>query len=117
MKGLFRRYLKELTDVALQGDAREESFYPSLANALRENPSQFFAPVPPEVWEYRVGGYQVCEKWLKDRRERQLVLNDIRTYCRVTTAIKHTIDIQEKIDAIYPAVEEDTVSWQDILKT
>lgn len=32
------------------------------------NKAQYFAPVTPEVWEYRIGGYQVCEKWLKDRR-------------------------------------------------
>ncbi len=25
------------------------------------------SPVPRAVWEYRIGGYQVCEKWLKDR--------------------------------------------------
>ncbi len=31
------------------------------------NRSEHFAPVPQAVWDYRVGGYQVCEKWLKDR--------------------------------------------------
>ena len=32
------------------------------------NKTQYFEAVPAEVWEFRVGGYQVCEKWLKDRR-------------------------------------------------
>ncbi|MBK9421649.1 MAG: hypothetical protein IPN44_11480 [Flavobacteriales bacterium] len=26
-----------------------------------------FKGVPEAVWQYHVGGYQVCEKWLKDR--------------------------------------------------
>jgi len=60
------------------------------------------APVPESVWTYRIGGYQVCEKWLKDRRERRLELDDIRTYCRIVTALQKTIDIQEEIDATLP---------------
>ena len=35
-KTLFSKYLKNLTDVARQGDAREESFYPALADMLEK---------------------------------------------------------------------------------
>jgi len=69
------------------------------------NASQHFAPVPPEVWAYHVGGYQVAEKWLKDRRGRHLTLDEVRTYCRIVTALHHTICIQREIDALYPEVE------------
>jgi hypothetical protein len=31
------------------------------------NQKQYFDNVPPEVWGYHIGGYQVCQKWLKDR--------------------------------------------------
>ncbi|MDO9585527.1 MAG: type ISP restriction/modification enzyme, partial [Syntrophales bacterium] len=55
------------------------------------NPTQYFAPVLQEVWDYQVGGYQVCEKWLKDRRDRRLEFDDIRTYCRIVTALKLTL--------------------------
>jgi predicted helicase len=27
-----------------------------------------FSGVPESVWGFHVGGYQVCEKWLKDRK-------------------------------------------------
>jgi hypothetical protein len=74
------------------------------------NAGQFFAPVPEPVWSYRVGGYQVCEKWLKDRRERRLGLDEIRTYCRIVTALGLTIAIQGQIDALYAAVEASVVS-------
>lgn len=74
------------------------------------NAAQHFAPVPEAVWTYQVGGYQVCEKWLKDRRERRLELDDIRTYCRIVTALGRTLEIQRQIDAIYPEVERQTVT-------
>jgi hypothetical protein len=73
------------------------------------NATQHFAPVPESVWTYRIGGYQVCEKWLKDRRDRRLELDDIRTYCRIVTALQKTIDIQTEIDALYPEVEKETL--------
>jgi len=73
------------------------------------NATQYFAPVPPELWQYRIGGYQVLQKWLKDRRERRLTLDEIRTYCRVVTAIGKTIAIQQDIDALYPAAESSVI--------
>ncbi len=74
------------------------------------NAAQHFAPVLESVWNYRIGGYQVCEKWLKDRRERRLDLDDIRTYCRIVTALKRTIDIQAEINALYPKIEKGVLS-------
>ncbi len=70
------------------------------------NKTQYFEPVPEEVWEYQVGGYQVCHKWLKDRKERRLEYEDIRTYCQIVTALARTIQIQTEIDELYPRVEE-----------
>jgi len=69
------------------------------------NPTQYFEGVPPEVWEYQIGGYQVCHKWLKDRKDRKLALDEIRTYCRIATALVKTIEIQHQIDSIYASVE------------
>lgn len=74
------------------------------------NAMQYFAPVPETVWNYQIGGYQVCDKWLKDRRERCLELSDILNYCRIVTALGHTIELQQQIDTIYPEVERHTVS-------
>jgi len=73
------------------------------------NATQYFAPVPEAVWAYRIGGYQVCEKWLKDRRSRRLELDDIRAYCRIVTALSRTMELQDEIDALYPAVEWDII--------
>ncbi|MGH9381925.1 MAG: type ISP restriction/modification enzyme [Thermoanaerobaculia bacterium] len=70
------------------------------------NATQYFAPIPRALWGYRIGGYQVLDKWLKDRKERRLSIDDIQTYCRIATALAKTIEIQTELDEIYPAVEE-----------
>ena len=49
-------------------------------------------------------------KWLKDRRERRLDLDDIRAYCRIVTALGITLALQAEIDAVYAAVEGATVT-------
>lgn len=64
---------------------------------------QYFAGIPPEVWDFHVGGYQVCDKWLKDRRGRTLTYNDIEHYGRIVTALQETIRLMAEIDAAIPA--------------
>lgn len=67
---------------------------------------QFFGPVSKEIWNYYIGGYQVLNKWLKDRKGRILSTEEIKTYCKIATAIHHTILIQKEIDKLYPEVEK-----------
>jgi len=69
------------------------------------NDEQYFEGIKPEVWEYQIGGYQVLDKWLKDRKGRVLSSEDIKHYCRIVTALAKTIKLQEKIDKLYPEVE------------
>ena len=69
------------------------------------NKTQYFGPVTRDIYEYRIGGYQVCQKWLKDRKERRLALDDIRTYCRLVTSIGRTLTIQQQIDTLYPEAD------------
>ncbi|RLG19997.1 DNA methyltransferase, partial [Candidatus Micrarchaeota archaeon] len=75
------------------------------------NETQYFEGVPPEVWEYRIGGYQGCHKWLKDRKGRVLSLDEIRTYCHIVTALTKTIEIQDAIDKLYHQVEKELLTY------
>ena len=61
--------------------------------------------------ECPIVGYQVCNKWLKDRKGRALSLDEIKHYCKVVTAIKKTIEIQKNIDGIYPEVEKELIEF------
>jgi len=74
------------------------------------NQDQYFEGITKEVWEYQIGGYRVCNKWLKDMKRRTLSLDDIKHYCKVATSIQKTIEIQQEIDNTYSEVEEETVS-------
>jgi predicted helicase len=65
------------------------------------NKEQYFEGVSKEVWEYRIGAYQVMEKYLKDRKKRKLSLDEINHYMKVAKAIRLTIELQEKIDDTY----------------
>ena len=74
------------------------------------NKTHYFGPISPDVYEYRIGGYQVCDKWLKDRKERRLDLHDIRTYCQMVTAIGITLEIQQELDIFYNDTEKNLVT-------
>ena len=67
------------------------------------NATQYFEGVPAAVWEFQVGGYQVCQKWLKDRKGRTLSFDDIQHYRDIVAALGETIKlmgaINEAIDA------------------
>ncbi len=70
------------------------------------NKEQYFDGIKEEVWKYQIGGYQVCEKWLKDRKGRTLTLDEIKTYCKIVTALSKTIDLQKEIDKFFEEVEK-----------
>ena len=65
------------------------------------NATKGFRPVPAEVWEFRIGGYQVLDKYLKSRKGRVLGLDEIRHVARICDALAFTIDQMAKIDAAY----------------
>ena len=70
------------------------------------NKMQFFDGVKEDVWQYQIGGYQVCEKWLKDRKGKTLIVEEIQTYCHIVTALSKTIELQNEIDKYYENVEK-----------
>ncbi len=63
------------------------------------NADQHFTDVAPEVWEYEIGAYQVCKKWLQDRKNAPLSHAEVRQYCAILVAIAETLRIMTEIDA------------------
>ena len=53
---------------------------------------------------YQIGGYQVPDKYLKDRKGRELSLEEIEHYRRVAKAIEGTIEVQRKVEEVYRIV-------------
>lgn len=59
-----------------------------------------FKGVREEVWNFHIGGYQVCEKWLKDRKGRTLSKDEIAHYQKIVVALSETIRLMKEIDAV-----------------
>jgi len=64
------------------------------------NKDQYFGKVPESTWIFYVGGYQPAQKWLKDRKERELTNEDIEHYQKMIVALTETARIQREIDQI-----------------
>ena len=72
-----------------------------------------FQGVPEEVWDLHIGGYQVCHKWLKDRKGRTLSDEDIGHYQKIVGALDETIRIMAEIDEVIEAHG----GWPDAFQT
>lgn len=64
------------------------------------NKTQYFEGILPEVWNFHIGGYQVCQKWLKDRKGRKLTYDDLGHYQRVAATLEETIRVMNGIDKV-----------------
>jgi hypothetical protein len=100
---------QHITRYPVAGDNRVEKGYPKYQEPIEEqagrvqiNKTQYFEGISPEVWELHVGGYQVLDKWLKDRRGRQLSYDDLTHYQKVVVSLEKTIALMEKIDETIP---------------
>jgi predicted helicase len=67
------------------------------------NKEQYFEGVPPEVWDFHIGGYHVTQKWLKDRKGRTLTYDELTHYQKIIVALKETIRLMGEIDDLIPA--------------
>ncbi|NIA14644.1 MAG: DNA methyltransferase, partial [Nitrospiraceae bacterium] len=80
------------------GNKVEKPRYVDAEQRVYVNDTQYFGNVPVEVWEFHVGGYQVCHKWLKDRKGRLLSFDDIHHYVKIVSALGETISVMKAID-------------------
>lgn len=64
------------------------------------NATQHFTDVPANVWEYEIGAYQVCEKWLGDRKDKELSRDDLKQYRSILVAVAETLRVMEEIEGV-----------------
>jgi predicted helicase len=64
------------------------------------NDTQYFSNVPEAAWNFYIGGYQPAQKWLKDRKDRELSYEDILHYQKIIVALSETDRIMKEIDLI-----------------
>lgn len=62
------------------------------------NETQYFEGVPEVAWNFYIGGYQPAQKWLKDRKDRELQIDDIRHYLKIIVALNETDRLMKEVD-------------------
>ncbi|WP_246156519.1 type ISP restriction/modification enzyme [Aquicoccus porphyridii] len=61
------------------------------------NKTQYFADVPEVSWGFYIGGYQPAQKWLKDRKGRELSFDDVKHYQKIIKILSETDRIMQTI--------------------
>ncbi len=95
------------TNLVASGDFRVEKVsYSDETVFIDKAKNTGFKGVLQEVWDFQVGGYQICHKWLKDRGPKKgqpgrvLTEEDIDHYQKIIIAISETIRIMGEIDEV-----------------
>ena len=93
---------RNLAQYSGKGDHAVEAIrYSEQEQAIWINKTQCFKPVPQDVWDFHIGGYQVLDKYLKSRKGRKLSLDEINHVAAVANSLAFTIEQMAKIDAAY----------------
>ena len=96
---LLKAIPQALTVDVTPGDfAVEKPAYDARRERLYINTAQYFSPVPQDVWEFHIDGYQVLAQYLKSRKGRTLSLNEIENIQNVVNVLRFTIDQMQRIE-------------------
>ena len=68
--------------------------YESETSRIYINENQYFEGISKDVWEFRIGSYQVLDKWLKERgKEKEgLTLDELKHYMKIIISLRETIE-------------------------
>ncbi|PSF32681.1 helicase [Aphanothece hegewaldii CCALA 016] len=97
---------KLITKVVSNGDNTvTEVTYKPTEQRVYINKNCYFEGIEPNVWEFKIGGYQVLDKWLKDRKKakRTLSFDDVLHYQKIVVALKETRQLMSEIDRLIPS--------------
>ncbi|MGH1353051.1 MAG: type ISP restriction/modification enzyme [Methyloligellaceae bacterium] len=62
------------------------------------NTEQYFENIPQISWDFYIGGYQPAQKWLRDRKGRELSFEDIMHYQKIIKILSETDQIMKTIE-------------------
>ncbi len=62
------------------------------------NATHCFDRVAENIWNFRIGGYQPAQKWLKDRKGRVLSFDEVRHYQRILKILSETARVMATIN-------------------
>jgi len=68
---------------------------------LHLNANKRIHGIPEDVWNYRIGGYQVLDKWFKSRKGETMTINDFDHIANVVGLLAETIKVQDELRAMH----------------
>ncbi|NMG11727.1 acyl carrier protein [Brasilonema sp. UFV-L1] len=77
------------------------------------NQTQYFSSVPLQVWNFCLGGYQICQKWLQVRKGCSLSNEEIQQYQRIVSILE---EIVELIVGIHTAIQLSQLKNQKVFE-
>jgi len=96
---LLEEDLKTTTSYPIAGSNKVENVR-FVDEKIYINNQQFFENISLEAYEFFIGGYQVLQKYLKDRKNKILTFEEILHYQKIIAALKQTIILSGEIDKI-----------------
>lgn len=84
-------------DTANKSLAIEKPTYKESEQRLFINKSLYFDKVSKEVWEYKIGGYAVLDKYLKSHKGEEI---DYEYFQQIVQALHKSLEIESRIGAI-----------------
>ncbi|MBN2824360.1 MAG: N-6 DNA methylase, partial [Campylobacterales bacterium] len=64
------------------------------------NPNTYINGADENTWKFMIGGYQVLEKWLNDRKNTTLGIDELLHYMKIIVSLKETQKIMKHIDEV-----------------
>jgi len=91
---------REVTKVGEGGKTMRLTAPSASQGRLFINATSYFDAVPVASWEFTIGAYQVCHKWLDDRRKNERSLSDeeIATFRSIVEACGRLVEVSSEID-------------------
>ena len=72
---------------------------------LHLNANKRILGIPADVWEYRIGGYQVLDKWFKSYKGEMLTIDRYTHIENVVGLLVETIKVQEELQRLHKTSE------------
>jgi len=94
----FGIYKGEGDNIVIKPDFRTEKTENELLYKLYINKTQYFETVPENVYNFQIGGYQVLDKYLKDRKNRTLTHDEIDNIENIVKVLTFTIKQMKLIE-------------------
>ncbi|HYU35339.1 MAG TPA: type ISP restriction/modification enzyme [Thermoanaerobaculia bacterium] len=87
-------------DRPLAAGRRARIYRPEERRVLLDGEALCFEGIEVPVWYFRIGGYQVLDRWLAARAGRRLGLEEIETFRKIVAALERTREVERRIGEV-----------------